>query len=209
MSTKTMTALEGRRVQIPDASLMPYSLFAYLNLSLLQLSPVLRWREGIFLGTTVTASALPIALMSLNKKKYSIYLHFHCQNIMNQMQVASTRFLQSLYLHEVWLFDQTQLTLFPSLLKHCDVHQDVTLLLRIVWPCITPVCAEKQEYFMRVFVPGNFITSYQTAAKEMAVNWMSYLEKLSKRKRDMVNRCLEDKVFFFLILGYRNTDRSI
>lgn len=31
----------------------------------------------------------------------------------------------------------------------------------------------------------------------MAVNWMSYLEKLSKRKRDMVNRCLEGKGFFF------------
>lgn len=51
---------------------------------------------------------------------------------------------------------------------------------------------------MRVFVPGNFISSYQVAEKEMAVNWMSCLEKLSKRKRDMVNRCLEGKVFFFL-----------
>lgn len=30
----------------------------------------------------------------------------------------------------------------------------------------------------------------------MAVNWMSYLEKLSKRKRDMVKRCLQGKVFF-------------
>lgn len=51
---------------------------------------------------------------------------------------------------------------------------------------------------MRVFVPGNFISSYQVAEKEMAVNWMSYLEKLSKRKRDMVNRWLEDKGFFLL-----------
>lgn len=49
---------------------------------------------------------------------------------------------------------------------------------------------------MRVFVPGNFISSYQAAEKEVAVNWMSYLEKLSKRKRDMVNRCLEGKGFF-------------
>lgn len=65
---------------------------------------------------------------------------------------------------------------------------------------------------MRVFVPGNFISSYQVAEKEMAVNWMSYLEKLSKRKRDVVNRCLEGKgfvLFFFFFLGYRNTDRSI
>lgn len=38
---------------------------------------------------------------------------------------------------------------------------------------------------------------------------MSYLEKLSKRKRDMVNRCLEGKGFFFFFLGYRSTDRSI
>lgn len=60
---------------------------------------------------------------------------------------------------------------------------------------------------MRVFVPGNFISSYQVAGKEMAVNWMSYLEKLSKGKRDMVNRCLEGRVFFFS--GYGNTDRSI
>lgn len=51
---------------------------------------------------------------------------------------------------------------------------------------------------MRVFVLGNFISSYQVAEKETAVNWMSYLEKLSKRKRDMVNRCLEGKVFFLL-----------
>lgn len=51
---------------------------------------------------------------------------------------------------------------------------------------------------MRVFVPGNFISSYQVAEKEMAVNWMSYLEKLSKRKREMVNRWLEDKGFFLL-----------
>lgn len=51
---------------------------------------------------------------------------------------------------------------------------------------------------MRVFVPGNFISSYQVAEKEVAVNWMSYLEKLSKRKRDMVNRCLEGKGFFLL-----------
>jgi len=50
---------------------------------------------------------------------------------------------------------------------------------------------------MRVFVPGNFISSYQVAEKEMAVNWTSYLEKLSKRKHDMVNRCLEGEVFFF------------
>lgn len=51
---------------------------------------------------------------------------------------------------------------------------------------------------MRVFVLGNFISSYQVAEKETAVNWMSYLEKLSKRKRDMVNRCLEGKFFFLL-----------
>lgn len=51
---------------------------------------------------------------------------------------------------------------------------------------------------MRVFEPGNFTSSYQVAEKEVAVNWMSYLEKLSKRKRDMVNRCLESKGFFLL-----------
>lgn len=53
---------------------------------------------------------------------------------------------------------------------------------------------------MRVFVPGNFISSYQVAGKEMAVNWMSCLEKLSKGKRDMVNRCLEGRGFFLLRL---------
>lgn len=41
----------------------------------------------------------------------------------------------------------------------------------------------------------------------MAVNWMSYLEKLSKGKRDVVNRCLEGRFFFFS--GYGNADRSI
>lgn len=50
---------------------------------------------------------------------------------------------------------------------------------------------------MRAFVPGNFISPYQVTGKEVAVNWMSYLEKLSKRKRDRVNRCLEGKGFFF------------
>lgn len=52
---------------------------------------------------------------------------------------------------------------------------------------------------MRVFVPGNFISSYQVAEKEMAVNWMSYLEKLSKRKRDIMNRCLGGVRFFCLL----------
>lgn len=54
---------------------------------------------------------------------------------------------------------------------------------------------------MRVFAPCNFISSYQVAVKEMAVNWMSYLEKLSKGKRDMVNRCLEGRVFSSQVMG--------